>query len=45
MKLRSVWVPEQAFIEGEGGTSSRNVAAQMAEIFIESQALLMERDR
>ena len=41
MKLRSVWVPEQAFIEGEGGTSSRNVAAQMAEIFIESQALLM----
>ena len=42
MKLRSVWVPEQAFIEGEGGTSSRNVAAQMAEIFTESQALLME---
>ena len=42
MKLRSVWVPEQAFIEGEGGTSSRNVAAQMAEIFIESQALLMD---
>jgi len=42
MKLRSVWVPEQAFIEGEGGTSSRNVAAQMAEIFVESQAVLME---
>jgi hypothetical protein len=42
MKLRAVWVPEQAFIEGEGGTSSRNVAAQMAEIFIESQALLMD---
>ena len=42
MKLRSVWVPEQAFIEGEGGTSSRNVASQMAEIFTESQALLME---
>lgn len=38
MKLRSIWVPEQAFIEGEGGTSSRNVAAQMAEIFLESQA-------
>lgn len=38
MKLRSIWVPEQAFIEGEGGTSSRNVAAQMAEIFMESQA-------
>jgi hypothetical protein len=42
MKLRSVWVPEQAFIEGEGGTSSRNVASQMAEIFTESQALLMD---
>lgn len=38
MKLRSIWVPEQAFIEGEGGTSSRNVAAQMEEIFLESQA-------
>jgi len=42
MKLRSVWVPEQAFIEGEGGTSSRNVATQMAEIFTESQAVLMD---
>jgi hypothetical protein len=42
MKLRSVWVPEQAFIEGEGGTSSRNVAAQMAEIFVESQSLQMD---
>jgi len=42
MKLRSVWVPEQAFIEGEGGSSSRNVATQMAEIFQESQALLMD---
>jgi hypothetical protein len=38
MKLRSLWVPEQAFVEGEGGTSSRNVAAQMGEIFNESQA-------
>jgi hypothetical protein len=42
MKLRSLWVPEQAFIEGEGGTSSRNVASQMAEVFIESQALLWD---
>jgi hypothetical protein len=42
MKLRSMWVPEQAFIEGEGGTSSRNVAAQMAEIFIQSQQNLWE---
>lgn len=38
MKLRACWVPEQAFIEGEGGTSSRNVAAQMSETFWESQA-------
>ena len=42
MKLRSVMVPEQALIEGEGGTSSRNVAAQMAEIFIGSQDLTMK---
>lgn len=42
LKLRSVWVPEQAFIEGEGGTSSRNVAAQMAEIFVQSQHNLMQ---
>lgn len=39
MKLRSVFVPEQAFIEGEGGTSSRNVAAQMAEVFQDSQQI------
>lgn len=41
MKLRSLFVPEQAFLEGEGGTSSRNVASQMAEIFTESQTSLM----
>lgn len=42
MKLRSLWVPEQAFIEGAGGQSSRNVASQMAQIFEASQQLLME---
>jgi hypothetical protein len=41
MKLRSLFVPEQAFVEGEGGSSSRNVASQMAEIFVQSQAALM----
>lgn len=41
MKLRALFVPEQAFLEGSGGTSSRNVAAQMAEIFIQSQSNLM----
>lgn len=37
MKLRSVMVPEMAFIEGDGGSSSRNVATQMGEIFNGSQ--------
>ena len=41
LKLRSVMVPEQALIEGGGGTSSRNVAEQMGDIFQESQAVLM----
>jgi SPP1 gp7 family putative phage head morphogenesis protein len=39
-KLRSLWIPEQAFLEGKGGTSSRNVAAELGESFIESQAVL-----
>jgi len=42
MKLRSVMVPEQALVEGKGGTSSRNVAATFGDIFQESQAVLME---
>lgn len=41
LKLRSIWVPEQAFLEGKGGTSSRNVAAEMGDSFEESQAVLM----
>lgn len=39
-KLRSLFIPEQAFFEGKGGTSSRNVAAEMGSTFIESQAVL-----
>jgi len=39
-KLRSLWIPEQAFLEGKGGTSSRNVAKEMGESFTESQAVL-----
>jgi SPP1 gp7 family putative phage head morphogenesis protein len=39
-KLRSLWIPEQAFLEGKGGTSSRNVAKEMGESFVESQAVL-----
>ena len=39
-KLRALWIPEQAFLEGKGGTSSRNVAAEMGESFVESQAVL-----
>ncbi len=41
-KLRAVMVPEQALVEGKGGTSSRNVAATFGDIFQESQAVLME---
>lgn len=41
LKLRSILVPEQSLIEGGGGTSSRNVAAEMGSIFQESQAVLM----
>lgn len=39
-KLRSLFIPEQAFLEGKGGTSSRNVAAEMGNSFLESQAVL-----
>lgn len=39
-KLRALWIPEQAFLEGKGGTSSRNVAAEMSSSFTESQAVL-----
>lgn len=41
LKLRSIWVPEQAFLEGSGGTSSRNVAKTLTDNFQESQAVLM----
>jgi len=42
-KLRSLWIPELAFIEGGGGTSSRNVAAELGSSFIESQAVLSQQ--
>ncbi len=41
LKLRSVWVPEQAFLEGSGGSSSRNVAKELGNSFEEAQAVLM----
>lgn len=41
MKMRSVMVPENALVEGSGGTSSRNVADAMGDIFFESQAVTM----
>jgi hypothetical protein len=43
MKLRSWFIPEQAFIEGRGSTSSRNVAVQLGEVYQESQQLLANR--
>lgn len=41
-KLRAIMVPEQAVIEGKGGTSSRNVAATMGDLFQESQSVVMQ---
>lgn len=41
-KLRSCMVPEQALIEGEGGTSSRNVASTFGEMFQQAQAVIKE---
>lgn len=41
-KLRSVLVPEQALVEGEGGTSSRNVASTFGELFQESMVVVKE---
>lgn len=41
-KIRSIFLPEQAFFEGRGGTSSRNVAAEMSDLFEKSQAVTME---
>lgn len=43
LKLRSWFVPEQALIEGRGQTSSRNVAAQLGEVYQESQQLLIDQ--
>jgi len=40
-KVRAIMVPEQAFLEGRGGTSSRNVAATMGDAFQESMAVKM----
>ncbi len=42
MKLRSILVPEQALVEGKGGTSSRNVASTYGQIFTESLGQLAD---
>jgi hypothetical protein len=39
-KIRSLWIPEQSLVEGRGGTSSRNVAAELDSSFTESQAVM-----
>jgi len=41
-KLRAVMVPEQALVEGKGGTSSRNVAATFGDLFEQAQASVMQ---
>jgi hypothetical protein len=43
LKLRAWFVPEQAFIEGRGSSSSRNVAQQLGEVYQESQQLLIDQ--
>ena len=42
MKLRAIFIPEQALLEGKGGTSSRNVAEQEIGIHKESAADLSD---
>jgi hypothetical protein len=42
LKLRCLWVPENALVEGSGGTSSRNVGESMQDVFLEIQEQLME---
>jgi hypothetical protein len=39
-RLRALMVPEQAFFEGKGGTSSRNVAATLGSTFEDGQAII-----
>ena len=41
-KLRAMFVPEQALIEGKGGTSSRNVADTFGDLFQQSQVVAKE---
>jgi hypothetical protein len=41
-KLRSLMVPEQSLMEGQGGSSSRNVAEQFGDVFQESQVVVMQ---
>lgn len=40
-KLRGLWIPEQALVEGRGGTSSRNVAATFGSAHTDNQWTLM----
>jgi len=42
LKLRSLMVPEQALSEGQGGSSSRNVAEIFGDRLQESQAVIMQ---
>lgn len=41
LMLRACMIPEQAFLEGKGGTSSRNVAGELQDAFQASQVVLM----
>lgn len=41
-KLRSLMVPEQALVEGKGGSSSRNVAETFGDLFQSVQMVVMQ---
>jgi hypothetical protein len=42
LKLRSVMVPEQALVEGKGGSGSRATSGTVSEAFQDSQRMLMD---
>lgn len=41
MKMRALFTPEQAFVDGRGGSSSRNVADTLGDTFSESQIVAL----
>lgn len=42
-KLRALWLPDQGLVEGQGGSSSRNVATEFGKQRDDSQVILMQQ--